>query len=133
MHNMLNANFNIRVNYIDAINPKNIYTHIILMEKTTSTKNEEEYDDMDDIAQCPVLKDQLSSLTPEQVKEMRSKYDAIVKPMLKNRPKAAEEEKKEKTTPPEEKKSKVRKQHPRFEKYKQSQGSCPYMNTSISP
>lgn len=81
-------------------------------------------DSEDDIADCPVLKDQLGNFTPEQLKEMRRKYDEIVKPMIKN--KKAEETKQE----PEAKKPKKKGRHPRFDKYRESQGACPYMNTS---
>ncbi len=91
------------------------------------------YDEDDDIAQCPVLKDQLGTFTPEQLKEMRKKYDEIVKPMMQKNKKKEEEEKKEcpEKAVREEKKAKVRGRHPRFEKYRQSQGACPYMNTSM--
>ncbi len=104
-------------------------------EKDVKTTKAEEESDEDDIEQCPILKDRLSSLTPEQIKEMKTKYDQIVKPMIKKRKeeKGAEEEKKEGKPAPEERKPKVRKQHPRFEKYKNAQGSCPYMNTSTRP
>jgi len=106
------------------------------MERTTSTKEEEKekeqdkYDE-DDIAQCPILKDKLGSYTPEQLKEMKAKYDAIIKPMMKMKKGGVEEEKKEKPAATEEKKPKIRQRHPRFETYRQSQGSCPYMNTSM--
>ena len=88
----------------------------------------DKYED-DDIAQCPVLKDKLDSFTPDQLKEMRQKYDEIVKPMMKKK-KNEEEKKESKPTVKEEKKSKTKTRHPRFEKYRESQGACPYMNTS---
>jgi len=99
------------------------------MEKTESSKKEENSDE-DDITMCPILKDKLDSLTPEQMKEMRTKYDSIVKPMMKKKKEEEKEEKKTDGSKEEEKKSKVRKQHPRFEDYRKSQGACPYMNTS---
>jgi len=82
-------------------------------------------DSEDDIEDCPILKDQIGNFTPDQLKEMRKKYDEIVKPMVKN--KKAEEAKKE----PEPKKPEKKGKHPRFDKYRESQGSCPYMNTSM--
>lgn len=80
-------------------------------------------DSEDDIADCPILRDQMGNFTPEQLKEMRKKYDEIVKPMIKS--KKAEEVKKE----PEAKKPK-KGRHPRFNKYRESQGACPYMGAS---
>lgn len=94
-------------------------------EKFASDKYEE-----DDIANCPVLKDRFDSFTPEQKKEMKEKYDQIVKPMMQKK-KLEEESKEENKAPQEEKKKKARTRHPRFEKYRESQGACPYMNTSI--
>ena len=100
------------------------------MERTSSTKDREDIDE-DDIAQCPVLKDKLDSLTPEQKREMRKKYEELVKPTLKKLgAKQTEEDKKEKKAAPEEKKSKTRKQHPRMAELRNSQGSCPFMNSS---
>jgi hypothetical protein len=112
------------------------------MEKASSTKDREDYDDYDDdIAQCPVLKDKLDSLTVEQKQEMRKKYEELVKPALKKAAgKQVEEDKKEKKDKAgkaeekekekEKEKGKGRKPHPRLATLRQSQGSCPFMNSS---
>ena len=109
---------------------KDSYDDDIIEEDKHENKDKKyKSDSEDDIADCPVLKDQMGSFTPDQLKEMRKKYDEIVKPMMRSK-KAEEEKKHEEEIPKEEKKSKKKSRHPRFDQYRQSQGSCPYMNTS---
>jgi hypothetical protein len=101
-------------------------------EPTKSTKPKEESDSDDDIAKCPVLKDKFDSLSPEQRQQMKSKYEEIVKPMLKKKAQELKEEDKKETKPKTDpSKPKEKKQHPRFEEYRQAQGGCPVMGQSI--
>jgi len=75
----------------------------------------------ENIKDCPVLKDKLDTLTPEQLKDLKTQYENVIKPKI-------EKDKANANGKAEDKKT--YKRHPRLKEFQNQQGSCPYMNMS---
>ncbi len=89
--------------------------------------------DLDDLENCPFIKDKLENLSEEQLKLMREQYEKHIKPQIQQK-RAKQEESKipkkngdHKNIPPPPKK---RERHPRLKAFQEAQGSCPFLNQS---
>jgi hypothetical protein len=106
------------------------------------------FEDFEDLQNCPFLKDKFNDLTEEELLEMKNKYEKHIKPKLeeaktkskiktsqngkmkKSTKKGKEEEKKGSRNANESSKPEERKRHPRLKAFQEAQGSCPFLNQS---